>query len=198
MKDIYLQLWELAKPYYVKGRPMDVAHIEWFMMEASRIAEAEKLDDTILLPLAILHDVGYSEIQNVKSVNYYNTDIRRAHMDAGAKIARELLEKIGYPEEKIEIIVHDIAVHDNWAFGEVDIYTGDPILGTFKDLDYLWIYTEEGCHQIQKTLQKNDQGMLDHLRNETSPIHGKKPFSNESTKALHDELLRAREAELSK
>jgi len=37
--------------------------------------------------------------------------------------------------------------------------------------------------------------MLEHLKNEPSHIGGKKPFSNESTRALHDTLLLERELE---
>ena len=203
MKDIYNKIWELAKPYYQKGRPMDIAHIEWFMQEATRIGEVEGLDDTILLPLAILHDVGYSEITDVAKVNYYGTDIRSAHMAAGKVISTKILHEIGYPEDKIQKIVDYVGIHDNWAFGEVDLYTKDSVLGTFKDLDYLWIYTKEGMDGIRPTLEKsgkiklNDNiSMLAFLQNEPSPIYGKKPFSNESTRLLHDQLLHEREMEL--
>lgn len=195
MDAVYTKIWEAAKPYYERGRPMDVAHIEWFMRVASEICEKEGLDASLLLPLAILHDVGYSEIQNVQKADYYAQNIRLEHMRIGKAIAEKILRSIGYPEDKIATIVEYVGVHDIWAFGEVNRYIQDPILGTFKDLDYLWIYTKDGCDAIQQTLGKNDQEMLEHLKNEPSPIGGKKPFSNESTRALHDTLLRERELE---
>jgi hypothetical protein len=34
MKQIYREIWELAKPYYEKGRPMDIDHIRWMMKDA--------------------------------------------------------------------------------------------------------------------------------------------------------------------
>jgi hypothetical protein len=34
MNKIYNQIWQLAKPYYKKGRTMDIDHIEWIMKEA--------------------------------------------------------------------------------------------------------------------------------------------------------------------
>lgn len=195
MKDVYNKIWQLAKPYYEKGRPMDIAHIEWFMAEAERISRKEGLDDTILLPLAILHDVGYSEISDVKTANYYGTDIRKAHMAAGKVIAQKILQEVGYSKDKIDKIVEYVGIHDNWAFGEVNLYMNDPVLGTFKDLDYLWIYTKEGCESIQQVLKKNSQEMLEYLLKEPSPIGGKKPFSNTSTTILHDRLLKERERE---
>ena len=175
---------------------MDIDHIEWFMETAQMVCDIEGLDDTLLLPLAILHDVGYSKVKDVGTANYYDTNIREAHMQAGRDITIEILKQVNYPPDKIERIAHMVAIHDNWAFGEVEIYVNDPVLGTFKDLDYLWIFTEKGCLAIQKVLGKNDTEMLEHLRNEASPIGGKKPYSNATTHRLHDEYLAAREIEL--
>ncbi|HCS79030.1 TPA: hypothetical protein DIV55_04800 [Patescibacteria group bacterium] len=196
MQQIYQKIWELAKPYYEKGRPMDIVHIEWFMEIATMVCDKEKLDDTILLPLVILHDVGYSRVKDVAEKNYYQLDIRRFHMDEGKKITEEILRAVAYPEEKIKIIADYVGVHDNWAFGEVDRFTNNPILGTFKDLDYLWIYTGKGSKAIQENMRKSDREMLKFLKSEPSPIYGKKPFSNETTKQLHKELLTERELEL--
>jgi HD superfamily phosphodiesterase len=191
-RDIYQSLWDAARPYYEKGRPMDIAHIEWMMNDARYVCKQEGLDESLLLPLAILHDVGYSQVPDVASADYYEQDIRRLHMDEGAKIARVLLEKLNYPSDKTERIVHYISVHDNWAYDEVDIYMDDPILGTFKDLDYIWIYTKIGFGALKKVKGWNDKQMLEHLRNEPSPIYGKKPFSNATTKKLHDKYLAER------
>jgi hypothetical protein len=198
MKPLYEELWQKAKPYYEKGRPMDIPHIEWMMQTVELVCQKEHIDDTLLMPLAILHDVGYSEVQNVEHADYYNTDIRATHMKAGADIARRILSTISYPEDKVEKIIHYVSVHDNWAYGQIDIYTNDTILGIFKDLDFLWIYTEIGCQAIQKVLGKDDKAMLMYLRSEPSPIYGKKPFSVPSTKALYDKYLEEREKEFQK
>lgn len=72
---------------------MDIDHIEWFMETAQMVCQRENLDDSLLLPLAILHDVGYSKVKDVQSANYYDTDIRRAHMQAGRDIALEIRKK---------------------------------------------------------------------------------------------------------
>lgn len=194
MKQIYQCIWDLAKPYYLKGRPMDVAHIEWMVEVALRIAQDEGLDESLLLPLVILHDVGYSKVKDVVEADYYQLDVRRFHMDEGAKIARQILKEVDYPEHKIDKVVYYISVHDNWAYGEVDLYMDDPVLGTFKDLDYIWLYTKEGCAGIQPVLKRNDQEMLEYLRNEVSPIGGKKPYSNQSTRKLRESLMQEREA----
>ena len=49
MKAVYEQIWDLAKPYYEKGRPMDLEHIDWMMEAAEKVCEREKIDDSIFL-----------------------------------------------------------------------------------------------------------------------------------------------------
>jgi len=196
MKKIYLQIWKQAKPFYKKGRPMDINHIEWMMKEALNVCNKENIDDSLLLPLVILHDVGYSAIKNIKDVDYYQTDIRKVHMEIGSKIAIDILKKLKYPNLKIEKISYYISVHDNWSFGEINLYIKDKILGNFKDLDYIWMFTPKGFSAIQKVLKKTKKRMLEHLKKELSPIGGKKPFSSKTTKELHDKYLKDRIKEL--
>jgi hypothetical protein len=193
---IYQSLWQSAKLYYEKGRPMDIEHIEWMMEDAQLVCDNEGLDDSLLLPLAILHDVGYSKVPDVASADYYKQDIRRLHMDEGAKIAATILKDLHYPQDKADKIIHYISVHDNWAYDEVDMYLDDPILGTFKNLDFIWIYTKKGFGALKKIKGWDDKQMLKHLHSEPSPIYGKKPFSNETTKQLYDKYLAERDAEV--
>src|SRR3989338_850820 len=141
MKVIYSKIWQLAKPYYEKGRPMDIDHIQWMMKEAQYVCEQEKLDDSLLLPLVILHDIGYAK---VPKNNPFNLNIRKAHMESGSKIAKSILVKVKYPKDKIKEIVYFVSVHDNWAFGDIEIYTKNKILGIFTDLDFIWIVTPKG------------------------------------------------------
>lgn len=197
MDKIYQDIWKLAKPYYLKGRPMDVDHIAWMMKEVIRLCELDNLDISLLLPLAILHDVGYSALVDPKTANYYDVNTRKFHMEAGKDIAEEILNNVNYPEDKSKKICHYVSIHDNWAFGEVDIYMKDKILGVFKDLDYLWIFYPKGFEAIRKVLKKNTKEMIEHLKAEASPIGGKKPFSTENTKKLHDEYLKEIEAKFS-
>jgi|SRR3989339_331748 len=189
-------LWFLARSYYQKGRSMDIAHIEWMMKVALKICEQEKVDQALLLPLVILHDVGYSSLSDPKNANYYDKDIRKAHMAAGADIAENILSQLDYPKEQKKQIVQYISIHDIWAYGEVEPYLQDKILGIFKDLDYLWTYTKEGCRAVQKHLQKSDVEMFTMLDEEISPIYGKKPFSCKATKALREQYIAERKQDL--
>ena len=156
--------------------------------------KAKYLDDKILLPLVILHDVGYSQ---VNSDQYYKVDVRRAHMEAGAIIAEEILKKVGYDPQLIPQIVNDVERHDNWAFGEVDIYMQNLVLGVFKDLDYIWIASPQGFPAMKKVLEyETDLEVLELLIKESSPIGGQKPFSTITTRNLHIRYVHDRYKEI--
>ncbi|OGK62617.1 hypothetical protein A2334_03405 [Candidatus Roizmanbacteria bacterium RIFOXYB2_FULL_38_10] len=195
MKLLYTKIWNLAKPFYKKGRPMDIDHIQWMMKMVKIVCKKEGLDEEILMPLAILHDVGYAILLDPVNTNYYKKDVRKAHMKTGEEIAKKILASVNYPKDKSKRIIKYVGIHDNWAFGEVEIYINDRILGTFKDLDYLWIYTKKGFDAIKKVLHKNEAEMFKQLKDEVSPIYGKKPFSTSLTRTLREIYLQERKIE---
>ena len=190
MKEIYTEIWKLARPYYKKGRPMDIDHIEWMMNDTIFVCKQENLDDSLLLPLVILHDVGYAE---VPKDNPFKLSLREEHMKAGAIIAKRILDKIKYPKDKTERISYLVSIHDNWAFGENDIYKNDVILGVFADLDYMWMATPKGFPALMKILNKNSKEMIEYLENNDKPKL--RPFSTKTTKNLYVKYLDERRKE---
>jgi len=190
MKEVYSKIWQLAKPYYEKGRPMDLDHIEWMMKDAILVCEQENIDDSLLLPLVILHDVGYAE---VPKDNPLKLNLREAHMNSGAIITKRILDKVAYPKDKAEKIIYYISVHDNWAFGENDIYKKDVILRVFNDLDYMWMATPKGFPALMKILKKNHMQMIEYLENDDKPKL--RPFSTATTKNLYVKYLDDRKKE---
>lgn len=140
MDKIYLKIWELAKPYYKQGRSYDISHIEWMVREADRIADLEKLDKKLLLPIVILHDVGYSLLgQNNPDIKDRKTKI--IHMKEGAKIAGKILAEVDYNKEITKRIVYYISVHDNWLLGDDTPFQECREMAVFNDLDFLWVTT---------------------------------------------------------
>lgn len=190
MKEIYEKIWELAKPYYERGRPMDIDHIEWMMQDALLVCEKEGTDDTLLLPLVILHDVGYAEVPKDDPTKL---EMRKAHMKAGAKIAKEILEKAKYPSGKAEKIEYYVSAHDNWAFGD-DEYKRDKLLGAFKDLDFIWMATPKGFPAMMKVLGKNKKEMIKYV--ESRPEEENFEFSCQTTKELFERYLNDRRKEI--
>ncbi len=192
IKKIYLKIWKLAKPYYEKGRPMDIDHIKWMIQDALIVCQKEKIDDSLLLPLVILHDVGYGVGEKV----YFNKDLKHKHMKIGAKIAKKILKKVKYPKEKIKKIVYYISVHDNWIFGDNEIYKKDIILGTFTDLDYIWMATPKGFPIFMKILNKNSKEMLEYLW--TNEKLKNRSFVTKTTKKIYNNYVRDRKEEMKK
>ena len=191
MKDVYKEIWELAKPYYEKGRPNDIEHINWMMKDAMFICEEENIDDSLLLPLVILHDVGY---RNIESGNPLDLNLRKAHMEEGEKISRNILMKLNYNKDKINQISYYVSVHDNWALGEDKIYKEDLILGVFNDLDFMWMATPKGFSVMRDILKKDKKAMVEYLENEEKLI--KRPFSTKTTKSLFGKYLSERKDEI--
>lgn len=184
MKQIYLRLWKLAKPYYQKGRPMDVDHIEWMMEEAEKVCKREGLDEEILMPLVMLHDVGYAEMP---SGNPYELAMRKGHMAAGARIAQKLLQGIDYPADKAEKIVYFVSVHDNWALDDYEVYKKNKILWAFIDLDFIWMATPKGFPALMKIYAMNPQELIKYLENRRR--EQKMPFCCPTTKKLFSDYM---------
>ncbi len=184
MKNIYKEIYNLAKPYYLEGRPMDIDHIEWMMEVTEIVSKTDNLDDTILMPLVILHDVGYAE---VPKDNPFNLNIRKLHMEAGANIARDILNKLNYPKEKTEEIVYYISVHDNWSFRENKIYREFPLLGIFTDLDFMWMASPKGFEALKGILKKNSEEMIKYLENNEKLKS--RPFVSKTAKKIFEKYL---------
>lgn len=138
MDKIYLKIWKLAKPYYEKGRSYNIHHIQWIMKKADKIAEKEGLNKKLLLPIVILHDVGYAKVKE-KNPNIKDKESKKIHMKAGAEIARKILEKVNYDPNLSKKIVHYVSVHDNWLFGDDTPYQECKEMAVFNDLDFLYV-----------------------------------------------------------
>jgi uncharacterized protein len=94
---------KIAKTYFVNP----VAGHDWFHVErvynlARKIGQAEKADMEILEPAALLHDIARKKEDSGKI---------ECHAQEGAKMAKEILQKINYPENLIDQISYAISVH---------------------------------------------------------------------------------------
>ena len=182
MKSKYNKLWKLAKPFYLKGRPCDIKHVTWMMKQANFLCKKEEIDESILIPLTLLHDVGYSLTKHV----YYEKDKKKAHMIVGARMAKKLLKKVNYNPQKIKQICSYIKIHDNWIFGETKIYEKDKIFGVFHDLDFLWITTQDGFLFMMDLFGKTKDQLIKELKQEAS----QRKFSLKSTKKIFNENIK--------
>jgi hypothetical protein len=138
MEQIYLAMWEKAKPYYEKGRVYDLDQVSWMMIEGERIAEIENVDKKLLLPIIILHDVGYSVVGQ-KNPHIKDKNVKELHMREGAKIAKKILEHLNYDAELTKKIVYYISKHDNWVLGDDTPFQECKEMALFNDLEFLYV-----------------------------------------------------------
>lgn len=180
MNSFFKKLWDAARPYYEKGRPLDLQHIEWMIPEARTVCDKENLDKYLFIPLVILHDIGYSQIS---TKNPFHKNVRKAHMKEGAVLSMRLLSEEKFRSDKLEKVVKLIAIHDVWAFNEHEAYNRDKVLGIFNDLDFIWMVTEIGFSHVAEYLKLSHIEMLSFIQS-TEKLSNR-PFSTKTTEELY-------------
>ncbi|MEM3403793.1 MAG: HD domain-containing protein [Nitrososphaeria archaeon] len=112
------KLKEICKKYLTDSRPGDWEHtlrtVEW----VKYIMSQEGGDKDILLPAAYLHDIGWHfslpkemRNKNLNSVENLKTYFK-GHLEYGPKMAKEILQRLNYPPDKVQRIVYIISIHD--------------------------------------------------------------------------------------
>ncbi|MBS3054483.1 MAG: HD domain-containing protein [Candidatus Aenigmarchaeota archaeon] len=81
----------------------DFSHVLRVLALAKAICKKENADMEILIPAAILHDIGRQDKSSLEK--------RRLSADESALMASEILKKHGFPERKIGKILYSITVH---------------------------------------------------------------------------------------
>jgi len=108
-KSVYLKMTKIdevrkiAKTYFKKPvSGHDWFHIERVYQTAIEIGKVEEANMSILKPAALLHDIAKKKEDMGKT---------KCHAQEGAKMAKKILNDLGYPKEKIKQIAYAIKVH---------------------------------------------------------------------------------------
>lgn len=156
LPDKYIELWQRCQPILQTGRPDDEGHaveVAEFILNLKN----KKLDLDILIPVAIMHDIGHSAI--LPGHFKYITGLEKVkngkivHMLAGAKMAKDILDSIGYDPKKEAEIVDIISMHDSDQLENADmikIYNTDN-KKMFHDIDCMDRYNAERIKKMIKT-----------------------------------------------
>ena len=99
----YEDLKKKIQPYFEKTGSHSFEHTERVYNLAVHIAKFEKVDIDIIKTSALLHDIMR------KKQDECNGKI--CHAEEGAKIAKEILEEMKFPRDKINSVCHAIEVH---------------------------------------------------------------------------------------
>ncbi len=137
MRTIFKKIWELAYPY--QDIRDDQGHARTVTNMAYKLLDKETADEDVVIPAAILHDVGWSQVAKEKwqkiikgLTKKEEKELRREHELKGVKLAKFFLQTVNYPKDKIKEILQIISKHDT---REIFISKNE---GIVRDADKLW------------------------------------------------------------
>jgi len=184
MPEIYNKIWRLAKKYNHQGQDYTEKHIEWLIKQSLLLAKQENIEEQIFIPFILLHDVGYSA---VKPDSPFASDCRKSHMQAGKQIVKKILRQVKYPKHLANKISSYVAIHDNWAFNDHELYRKNKILGLFNDLDFTSMYSTASFGSLMKILKKTPAQFMDYLKNNEKVVN--RPFASDNSRLIYSNTV---------
>lgn len=189
MKNTYLKMLDAASVYYADTNDYVFPHVRWMVREALSIIQNTKIDESIFLPLIILHDIGYAKTCR----NPFLADSRVEHMKAGKILSLKILESLNYPRSTSHKIADSVGKHDNFAFGETSIYQKNKELGVFHDLHYSSMLSDESFYSMTGFYNDKNKKVMDYLDPKISNSH---TFRSKITCEIHEKYLTERKFQL--
>jgi len=137
-------VWQAALPY-LRTRANDAHTLVSYGIARALLAMVPDGNPDIVLPAIILHDTGWSTVDEQVAINAIAPDrdgslrhIVIQHEKEGARIAREILEGLGHPAAAIDEICEIIDGHDTRLTA---LSTNDALV---KDADKVWRVSPHG------------------------------------------------------
>jgi len=157
----------MADEQKINGKKTDYAwtHVERVYNLCVKIGQAEKADLDVLKAAALLHDIGKFRASP------------SGHGIEGAKIARRILKKVGFPNEKIEVVIHAIKGHallkETRKTREAEILLDADILEKFGAVGVVAVFLRCALagDRIEDSLEKHRkwfERMKDYVKSETA------------------------------
>lgn len=144
MKKIFKKIWEEAQA--MQDLREDKGHAEVVTEFAVKLCIILKANKNIVVPAAILHDIGYygmdktvlKDLMAGKLSDEQTKKIKDEHMEKGAAVAKEILEKLNYDQELLKTIIQIIKRHDSGG----DCFSIEEKI--VRDADKLWRFSKPG------------------------------------------------------
>jgi len=135
-------IWALAAPY-LTVRDNDAHSLYSYGLATALLSQLPEADEAIVLPAILLHDTGWSTIDEREALEAIapgggRPELVFKHEKEGARIAREILEHVGLAATDIDRVVDIIDGHDSRL---TSLNLEDSIV---KDADKLWRVTPHG------------------------------------------------------
>jgi len=144
MKKIYKEIWRRAIKYQDKRD--DKGHAQITLKFAQELLKGEKVNQDIVIPAIILHDIGWSQLSLKERFLIFKPDIteeqeykgRIKHQKEGCKLAETILKDVDYDKSLSKHILKIISQHDTSQkkFSQED--------AVVKDADKLWRFSKKG------------------------------------------------------
>ena len=136
------QIYNMAEPY-LDTRQNNI-HVSLSRDFARRLlAFYPKADEEIVLPAIVLHDVGWKKVPEGKQLSAFgpkasDKKTQRFHETEGVRIAKKILTRLDYDQNKTLEILSIIDGHDT---RKEALSLNDQLV---KDADKLWRFTPTG------------------------------------------------------
>lgn len=101
-EDFYIRLREKILPYFKNYDGHGFDHTERVYRNALIISKDENVDIDVVKVSALMHDIARHK---------ETKDDRICHASEGAKMAKEILKEMNFPEDKLDKVLHCIEVH---------------------------------------------------------------------------------------
>lgn len=141
-------IWALAKDF-LTTRDNDAHSLYAYGIAQALLSQIPEAKENIVLPAILLHDTGWSTVDEVENLEAIAPDrdgskqhLVFQHEKEGARIAREILEQVGVPEEDIVEITTIIDGHDTRLTA---LSINDAVV---KDADKVWRVTPHGLRVV--------------------------------------------------
>lgn len=132
-------IWQKALPFQDKRN--DKGHAESVTYFALELLEQISADRRVVIPAAILHDIGWSQMSKTELDLFYDKNweryeliLRARHQEEGVDLAKRLLTELTQTDD-IEQVLEIILQHDTRK-GFLNVQDG-----IIRDADKLWRFT---------------------------------------------------------
>lgn len=115
MRKIYVEMFQKAIPFLKKGENKDfVKHTKWVIKSMEMLLRKEKRNEDILMPAAILHDIGWAKVpldlqKIIKGPKAKK--VLESHLKYCSPIAKNILNSFDYDKVKIKKIINIMIAH---------------------------------------------------------------------------------------
>lgn len=115
VKETFEKIWQLALPYLKEGVRKDFAlHTKGVVKAMELILKKERGDENVLIPAAILHDVGWSRVPlrlQRSNSRMDQLEALRLHIKHAPPIIRDILTRAGYGRNRIGKVIEIVEAH---------------------------------------------------------------------------------------